>query len=169
VKLGFAAAIAIPSLGLLAERATQQHAVVVPAEAPAQPAPRALDAAVAEAREPEHLTPHAEPAAPVNQPVRGAVGVTSEAKPQAREPSAGAARPSQAQFEAGEAPATSKASSTLAEETRLLDAAFAALANGNKARAAELVREHESRFPNGLLERERLRAKARLNEVFRGD
>jgi hypothetical protein len=50
-----------------------------------------------------------------------------------------------------------------------LDAAFAELATGNKARAAELIREHETRFPNGLLGRERERAKARLTEVFRGE
>jgi TolA-binding protein len=69
----------------------------------------------------------------------------------------------------GEAPSASKAGSTLAEETRILDAAFAELASGNQARAAQLIREHETRFPNGLLERERQRAKARLNEILRGE
>jgi hypothetical protein len=50
-----------------------------------------------------------------------------------------------------------------------LDAAFAELAAGNKQRAAELVQEHATRFPAGLLERERERARARLNEVYRGE
>ena len=88
-------------------------------------------------------------------------------KPRATEPVLVPTRPSKVEFEPG-AP-SSQASSTLAEETRILDAAFAELANGNEARAAELIREHEARFAKGLLKRERERAKARLAEVFRGE
>jgi hypothetical protein len=57
----------------------------------------------------------------------------------------------------------------LAEETRVLDAAFAALAAGNRSQAAALLQEHERRFPAGLLQKERERAKARLTEMSRGE
>jgi hypothetical protein len=59
--------------------------------------------------------------------------------------------------------------STLAEETRLLDGAFAALAAGKLERARALVSEHETRFPAGLLLKERERAKTRLSELARGE
>lgn len=168
VKVGFAAAVAIPSLGLLAERATQQPAVAA-VSAPARTAARAVEVAVPEAPAAEHVAPAvAAPQEPSPEPARLGLGVLPEAKPRAVEPALGPARPSQLQFEAGE-PAASKAASTLAEETRILDAAFAELANGNEARAAELLREHEARFANGLLKRERERAKARLTEIFRGE
>jgi hypothetical protein len=88
-------------------------------------------------------------------------GITTEALP---------ARPSQIDFATPEeAAAAAKASSTLKEETRLLDSAFAELAAGNAARAALLIAEHERRFPAGLLQKERERAKARLTEISRGE
>jgi hypothetical protein len=168
VKVGFAAAVAIPSLGLLAERATEQPAVAA-VSAPARPAARAVEAAVPEARAPQRVAPAVEaPQEPSPEPARVGMGALLEVKPRTVEPALDPTRPSQLQFEAGE-PASSKAASTLAEETRILDAAFAELANGNEARAAELLREHEARFSNGLLKRERERAKARLNEFYRGN
>lgn len=169
VKVGFAAAVAIPAVGLLAERAVQTPpAIVAPVQASAKVAPHAVEAAAPEARTPEQLAPSAdEPRTPRSEPAPAGLAAAPELKPRATEPVLGPTRPSKVEFEPG-AP-SSKASSTLAEETRLLDAAFAELANGNEARAAELIREHEARFANGLLKRERERAKARLSEVFRGE
>lgn len=54
--------------------------------------------------------------------------------------------------------------STLAEETRLIDAAFSALQSRDPTTAEGFVREHERRFPDGLLRRERERARALLLE-----
>ncbi len=168
VKVGFVAALAIPTVGLLAERSQQPSAMVAPVEAPALPRAAAEVAA----------TP-SEPAAAIGDspapteadelPNRGDVSAELGAKPRPVEPALGPARPSQLAFDGSDAPPASKAASTLAEETRILDAAFAELAAGNQQRAAELVREHETRFPKGLLGRERERAKARLHEVSRGD
>jgi hypothetical protein len=55
--------------------------------------------------------------------------------------------------------------STLAEETALLDAAFAALRAGDAANATTLVAAHAQRFPHGLLWRERERARAQLEAL----
>jgi TolA-binding protein len=80
------------------------------------------------------------------------------------------AHPSQAQFAASEQLARApQVQSTLSEETRLLDAAFAALTAGERAQAGSLLREHERRFPAGLLQKERERAKTRLTEMSRGE
>jgi len=62
----------------------------------------------------------------------------------------------------GAAPASDAA--TLGEETRLIDAALSALRRSDRAAAAEFIRQHERRFPDGLLRRERERARAALNE-----
>jgi hypothetical protein len=59
------------------------------------------------------------------------------------------------------APATA---TTLGEETGLIDAAFSALRAGDRGTAESFVREHERRFPNGMLRRERERARAALLE-----
>lgn len=56
---------------------------------------------------------------------------------------------------------------TLAEETALVDRAFAALRAGQLASAETLVLEHQRRFPNGVLLRERERARAKLVELMR--
>jgi hypothetical protein len=80
------------------------------------------------------------------------------------------AQPSQGDFAATEPPARApQLGSTLAEETRLLDGAFAELGAGHRQRAAELIHEHEARFPAGLLLQERERAKLRLSEMSRGE
>jgi hypothetical protein len=50
----------------------------------------------------------------------------------------------------------------LGEETRLIDAAFSALRAGDRESAKHFVREHERRFPNGMLRRERERARTAL-------
>lgn len=171
VKVGFAAAIAIPTFGLVAERSLSSEAAqVAPRQAPATlPAQQAQQAATepyraAQApREDDALTAPEPAASP--SPAAGAL----EAKPRAAEPAPGPARPSQLAFDGAEQTSTSKSVSTLAEETRILDAAFAELAAGNEARASELIREHETRFPAGLLGRERERAKTRLHEVSRGE
>ena len=165
VKVGFAAALAIPTVGLLAERSQQPSTVAAPVKA-APAAPLA-----ASPREPARVESDDSPAPreAATLPNRGKVSAELEAKPRPAEPALGPARPSQLAFDGNEAPLASKAASTLAEETRILDAAFAELAAGNEQRAAELVREHETRFPKGLLGRERERAKARLNEISRGE
>lgn len=56
---------------------------------------------------------------------------------------------------------------TLREETALVDQALAALRAGDLALARDRVQEHERRFPNGLLRRERERARAKLEETLR--
>ena len=170
-KLGALAVVAIPTVGLLVESNSEPQlapppnaaALASPARSPERaanaetvPAPQAdVEAAMPEAPPPSRpsaRTPAAEP------------NVTTEALP---------LRPSQSDF-AAPAPAPApdaagKASSTLAEETRLLDSAFAELGAGNGARASLLIAEHQRRFPNGLLQKERERAKARLAEIYRGE
>jgi hypothetical protein len=171
VKVGFAAAITIPTLGLIAERSQPSNAAVAPVQAPAQRTSQPTSGALATAvpREAAPAPRDEAPAAsePASRPNRAEPAL--DLKPRAAEPLASPARPSQLAFDGAEATLPSKATSTLAEETRILDAAFAELAAGNKQRAAELVQEHATRFPAGLLERERERARARLNEVSRGE
>jgi hypothetical protein len=115
----------------------------------------------------------AEPVAPVIGHAQPAVA-TKAALVEAAAPSrvvAPPARPSQADFAATAeaAPPVAAPGSSLAEETRLLDSAFAALTAGNLTRAAALIHEHETRFPAGLLQQERERAKTRLSELSRGE
>jgi hypothetical protein len=55
--------------------------------------------------------------------------------------------------------------STLGEETRLVEQAMLAMAEGDRALARRFLEEHARRFPAGLLERERERARARLREA----
>lgn len=62
------------------------------------------------------------------------------------------------------APSPPAPAATLGEETRLIDAALSALRRGDRAAAGELIRQHEQRFPDGLLRRERERARAALIE-----
>lgn len=61
-------------------------------------------------------------------------------------------------------PSPPAAAATLGEETRLIDAALSALRRGDRAMAGEFIRQHEQRFPDGLLRRERERARAALIE-----
>jgi hypothetical protein len=172
LKLGLAAVVAIPTVGLLldgrAERPQAAQAPVVappqPVEVKAQPVAQASNApgavaALAEqaAPAPERTPPRNTKAASVDPPSPNGVAATTT-------------HPSQADFAAAEPPARApQVGSTLAEETRLLDGAFAELAAGNLGRAATLIHEHETRFPAGLLLQERERAKTRLSELSRGE
>ena len=91
------------------------------------------------------------------------------------QPASSASGPAVAAFEPVSEPAgnvaqtRAVAASTLAAETRLLDAAFAEIASGHRAAAAALIAQHEKRFPNGLLRQERERAQARLNANSNGE
>jgi len=177
VKVGLAAAVAIPSVGLLLEphaptRTTAQTPVAVATEPAAVAPTRASEVAVTP-------VPATEPAEPVVEKEDGPRStpapralrpVVEAAAPAANTAPAAATGPSQGDFAAVEAPArAAQTPSSLGEETRLLDAAFAALAAGDRARAATLIAEHEARYPRGLLSKERLRAKTRLSELSRGD
>jgi hypothetical protein len=77
---------------------------------------------------------------------------------------AAAALPPAAPQPVEDEPSPAAAATTLGEETRLIDAAFSALRAGDHGAAEGFVREHERRFPNGLLSRERERARAALLE-----
>lgn len=175
VKLGVMAAVAVPAVGLLVENQLT---------APASSAPAAVARQV-----PERL-PAARPAPPSDgAPRDGAPSVPALApSPNANEPAplsprsplnaavallapapapapAAASQPSRGSFEPAEPASPSRVTSTLAEETRLLDAAFAELTLGHTERAAALISEHERRFAQGLLLKERQRAKLRLSEI----
>lgn len=174
IKVGLAAAVAIPTVGLWLERAEpvappvaqaplQQPAVAPNVTTPSRPGNALVTSPVAASE--------AEPreAAPKRLALRG----DKPAKELAKEPTddARTGDPSQSDVEA---PVRALApnppvGSTLGEETRLLDRAFAELAAGQRGRAAELLAEHESRYPQGLLVKERERAKARISELSRGE
>jgi hypothetical protein len=171
IKLGLTAAVAIPTLGLwLDDRGA----------APQDPAPPPA-VVLATATEPK-LTPAlpapalpAEPGAAAEPAVAVAPerALERRARPVVEAPEAVALplRPSQSDFGAvPAAPASSPhAPSTLGDETRLLDGAFAELSAGSLGRAAALIAEHEARYPRGLLAKERERAKIRLSELSRGE
>lgn len=162
VKLGLAAAVAIPSVGLWLER---DHSAV--AAAPSVVTPKALPSE-APAPPPE-VAPQlgaAEQPAPAVSPAPRAIKTPSATEPA---PVTREALPSQNAFAASPEPRPASPSSTLGEETRLLDRALSALGAGDQKRAAALLAEHESRYPQGLLVKERERAKARLSELSRGD
>jgi hypothetical protein len=176
-KLGALAVVAIPTVGLLVETSAEPQLAPPPPSAAApshgsrgpSPAPNDLSRGSGVQDSPDQVEPapqterslDALPQAAAPIPRLGSErSVTTEALP---------ARPSQVDFATPEAAAAARASSTLAEETRILDSAFAELAGGNAAQAALLIAEHERRFPAGLLQKERERAKARLGEVYRGE
>jgi hypothetical protein len=173
LKLGLAAFVAIPTVGLLLEgRHDDAKGSAVQGAAPQAPARRPAELVAREPAEPgpalaENQPPPAAPEQPL--PRVKAATPTAPATPQA-EP--GPAHPSQADFAATAPEAPMRApqvGSSLAEETRLLDGAFAALAAGKLERAKALISEHETRFSAGLLLKERERAKARLMELTRGE
>jgi hypothetical protein len=183
VKLGVLAAVAVPSVGLWLESAGNRPRSLetvrkpVPAASVAAASRGARGPLPALAAEPEAPSAEAVPATETQAPsgpVRVVARPTVVTSPPVADEASGAnalagTRPSSVAFDgAMPEPALAKAPSTLAEETRLLDSAFAAIAAGNDARAAELIREHEQRFPNGLLARERERAKLRVIETSRG-
>lgn len=171
LKVGLAAVVTIPTVGLwLDGRAQRQTATEVRTAAPAQKPqdqPRPIATTPIAPRDvPKTETEDSAPATVRARATKAVVGET--ASPSVAAPSG--AQPSQGDFAATE-PATRapQVSSTLAEETRLLDSAFAELAAGHRERAAELIHEHERRFPAGLLQQERERAKTRLSEMSRGE
>jgi hypothetical protein len=168
-KLGALAVVAIPSVGLLVESSSSPQL--------SPPPPAAVH--TSPAREPHRAAP-APAAAPAPSPPQEAEDLagpetqrpaTLLARPSGPELGPGSApdgrRPSQAEFRGAEAAEPSRLPSTLAEETPLLDGAFAALSARDAARATALIAEHERRFPQGLLQKERERAKARLRELSR--
>lgn len=179
VKLGALAVVAIPTVGLLVDSGPSAPALSAPAPVSrkAVPAEPGLTAAQVSPARPSGPMPvsderaaaegainEAQAAAPptLRSPTRSPAVVAVELSAGARV-AAPPAQPSQNAFEQLDEQAAHPAS-TLAEETRILDSAFAALASGNSASAGELIAEHERRFPAGLLRQERQRAKLRLAE-----
>jgi hypothetical protein len=170
LKVGLAALVGIPTVGLWLDGGAPP-----PASAPVTAPARALEAkaqpatAAATLTAPRDATDGAAPATVQRPQARPTKALANDAStPVAATPSP--ARPSQAEFNASEQLARApQAQSTLAEETRLLDAALAALTAGNRVQAASLLQEHERRFPAGLLQKERERANTRLKEMFRGE
>jgi hypothetical protein len=170
IKLGLAAAIAIPSVGLwldrgsaapTAARAVQVAAPAAPSASPS-PAPAAAPTPIADAP----LTPEPSPEPVAPRSARPAVA----AEPALVAAAPNVPHPSQSDFAALDTPARApQVGSTLADETRLLDAAFAAIGAGDRTRAAQLIQDHESRYPAGLLKKERERAKLKLSELSRGE
>ena len=176
IKLGAAAAVAIPTLGLWLEHdepaatsATTSAPMVRPQDRATSVTPlQAIAAAPAEAE--TKTSPEATPD-PTPERVVSRGSHPAPPEPPAVVPLATPSpHPSQSSFEALEpAKRAPQVGSTLAEETRLLDAAFVAIGAGQRERAAQLIGEHEARYPSGLLKQERERAKLKLSELSRGE
>lgn len=170
-KLGALAVVAIPTVGLLVESQSEPQlappptSVAAPASPPRSPERAAPASPTAPTVEATPVTEVAPAAPPVTRTPR-ASSEPSLPAPARHEPTVA---PSQVDFAVSDATSVAKTASSLAEETRLLDSAFAELAAGRAARAEELVAEHQRRFPNGLLQKERERARARLSEMSRGE
>jgi len=119
------------------------------------------------------------PAAPLATSPARAVALSAGALPSQPAPSLASdgsaenAGPASAAPVASNGPANDalppRTASTLAAETQLLDRAFAALAAGDRRTASALVAEHARLFPNGLLQQERERARARLTANSTGE
>jgi hypothetical protein len=173
LKVGLAAAVAIPSVGLLWEH--QNRASPTTATAASSPTTPRLAVSVVAAPVRHEPAPDAPDALP--EPSRAAGPPPSRAIARREEPSPVLAveprvpAPSQSAFTPSEATpqGDARARTTLSEETRLLDRAFAALSAGDTGAAAQLLAEHEARYPQGLLVKERQRAKTRLSELSRGE
>ena len=171
LKLGLAAMVTIPAVGLLIDGRTER-ASAVPAPVATPRAVQAQPRSVAQSPNAPPPAPEADrlPALPERAAPRAARATEVEPPAHTNDAPPSHARPSQGEFEPLDPPARApEVSSTLAEETRLLDSAFAELSAGNRARAAELIHEHETRFPAGLLQKERERAKTRLVRMSRGE
>jgi len=169
LKLGLAAAVAVPAVGLLLERpAESPRAAAAPVGSPPSSAAPGNAPPRAPAVEVPPAIERAAPAAPAPERLPRVVKAPAAEAARAREVEAAPSHPSRAEFATAAAPAP-QAGSTLAEETRLLDGAFAALAAGQRDRAAALLHQHEARFPAGLLVQERERAKTRLTDMSRGE
>lgn len=175
IKLGALAVVAIPTVGLLVDNRPSAPRLSAPApprksvssesqRAARAPNDSAAPSKAAPLREPDAVAEEPTPAtlrSPTRSPGAQLTGAAT---------TEGAARPEPSRDAFAELDeATAQKSSTLAEETRILDGAFAELAAGNSARAGELIAEHERRFPGGLLKQERQRAKQRLAEISRGE
>jgi hypothetical protein len=183
LKLGLAAAVTIPTLGLWLERPSALPAPGVTTASSSRPSVSAAAKGVVEAS-PEHAVEAipSQPTPPAVIAERAAEAPPERAVARRDKPleavtvaaptaTPGSTSPSQSDFAATPEAAAPRpqAVSTLAEETRLLDGAFAELAAGNRERAAELIGQHEARYPQGLLKKERERAKTRLSELSRGE
>lgn len=174
LKLGLAAFVTIPTVGLLLEsrhESANDAATKVAAPQPAPPLPAAPLPAAPPLPSPTLAADPALFAAP-EPPASRPKALASVAVATPPEAAPGPTHPSQADFAPTVPDASARApqvGSTLAEETRLLDGAFAALAAGKLERARALVSEHETRFPAGLLLKERERAKTRISELTRGE
>ena len=173
LKVGLVAVLAIPTVGMWLDRRAEQElaahtAAVTPARV-VEGKPQPVAPATVAARPTPELETQDLAVTPDRMSPRVAKATVVEAVPPSPTPPTNA-HPSQGDFAAPEPPARApQVGSTLAEETRLLDSAFAELAAGHRARAAELIHEHEARFPAGLLQKERERAKTRLSEMSRGE
>ncbi len=173
LKVGLAAVVAIPTVGLWLDGRPARHAPVQASIATLAAAVETKPLTVAHAPDAPSRTLETEAedaaAAPGHpQPPAVKTAVVDAASPRMTPPNA--VHPSQSDFATAEPPARApQVGSTLAEETRLLDSAFAELSAGHRARAAALIHEHEARFPAGLLQQERERAKTRLSQMSRGE
>lgn len=136
-------------------------------DAPVAPPPQAATQPAERTRTRQAPKPVLEPApaetalAPTTPPSE----VLEEALPREPSPERAARSASTSPLrDAVPAPVAPAAAATLGEETRLIDAALSALRRGDRATATEFIRQHEQRFPDGLLRRERERARAALIE-----
>jgi hypothetical protein len=148
-KLGALAVVAIPTVGLLVESSAEPQLAPPPSAAALShgsrgpsPAPRDL------ARE-------------------GGLGQVEPAPETERSPQASRELPQP--VVAGPRATPEQSVTTEALPARPSQVDFAELAAGNAARAGVLIAEHERRFPAGLLQKERERAKARVSEIYRGE
>lgn len=175
LKVGLAAAVTIPSAGLLWEHHQRGSAAPVAATTAATGGADATTEPATAPPLPKIDLPASEPPA---TPEPATEASSTRAAARREEPSPPLATPpaplapSRREFAPpGEAARDREApaSTTLSEETKLLDRAFAALSAGDRDAARRLVAEHESRYPQGLLVKERERAKNKLSELSRGE
>jgi len=176
IGLSFALTTTVLSAPLWVRSATKPtaHAMDTRPATPSAPAVahRATTGAVAPVvAEPTLPESNAAPALEATPIAAGPRSTDSAASAPTQEPKRDGTAPAVAAFaaESNGKPSSAQATSTLAEETRLLDRAFAALTAGDSETAAALIAEHERRFPDGLLRQERERARDRLNAGIKGE
>jgi hypothetical protein len=127
---------------------------------PARPVETHAPASVAPSRpDPPMPAPVTKTAAPTPLPTGAARRADSQ--PLARDPAAVPKRERSSSLRI--------ATSTLSEETRLMEAAMLALHEADRELAGRALAEHARRFPKGLLEPERERALARLRQMKTDD
>ena len=174
VTLGLAAAVAAPIVALpiwLAPAKTSS--------APAQPKMRPVSSSAPVVQGPAPMPNPASTsvtasvaARPAQHAAGSGVVPALHAEPNSATAANSAAEPAQAAAfvaPSNEGNPRAPVPSTLAAETELLDRAFADLNSGHQSAAAELIAEHERRFPNGLLRKERERARARIEQDLKGE